>query len=53
MRAKILSAISVTTFILTGCSMDSIFDGGMPFTLFCFVVMAISGYFAFCWKGEN
>ena len=52
MKAKILSAISVTTFILTGCSMDSIFDGGLPFTMFCFGVMAISGYFAFCGKGE-
>lgn len=49
---KILSAVCMTTFILTGCSMDSIFDGGLPFTLFCFVVMAISGYFAFCGKGE-
>lgn len=53
MRAKILSAISVTTFILTGCSMDSIFDGGLPFTLFCFGVMAISGYFAFCGNGKE
>ena len=49
---KILSAVCMTTFILTGCSMDSIFEGGLPFTLFCFGVMAISGYFAFCGKGE-
>ena len=52
MKTKILSAVCMTTFILTGCSMDSIFEGGLPFTLFCFGVMAISGYFAFCGKGE-
>lgn len=53
MKAKIVSAIFVTSFALTGCSMDSIFDGGLPFTLFCFVVMAISGYFAFCGNGKE
>lgn len=52
MKTKIVSAIFVTSFALTGCSMDSIFDGGLPFTLFCFVVMGVSGYFAFCGKGE-
>lgn len=52
MRAKIVSAIFVTSFALTGCSMDNIFDGGLPFTLFCFVVMGISGYFVFGQKGE-
>lgn len=50
---RMLSAICMVSFALTGCSMDSFFDGSMPFTLFCFVVMAISGYFAFCWKGEE
>lgn len=50
---KILSAVCMTTFIITGCSMDSIFEGGLPFTLFCFVVMAISGYFAFCGNGKE
>lgn len=49
---RMLSAICMVSFALTGCSMDSFFDGSMPFTLFCFVVMAVSGYFAFYTKGE-
>ena len=53
MKAKIVSAIFVTSFALTGCSMDSIFDGGLPFTLFCLGVMGVSGYFVFGWKGED
>ena len=53
MKAKIVSAIFVTSFALTGCSMDSIFEGGLPFTLFCLGVMGVSGYFVFGWKGED
>lgn len=48
---EIISTLFVISFILMGCSMDSFFDGGMPFTLFCFGVMTVCGYFLFCKKG--
>lgn len=52
MKTKILSAVFVVSFALTGCGIDSIFDGGFPFWLFCFLVTAVCGYFLFGQKGE-
>lgn len=52
MKAKIVSATFLISWALTGCSLDSVFDGGLPFTLFCFGVMCVSGYILFCTKGD-
>lgn len=51
MKAKILSAVFTVGFILTGCGVDSIFEGGFPFWMFCAGVTAICGYFLF--NGEE
>lgn len=51
MKTKIISTVFGVSFMLTGCGIDSLFvEGGLPFTLFCFGVTAISGYFLFAGK---
>lgn len=53
MKTKILSAMFVISFILTGCGVESIFDEqGLPFWCFCFGVMVTCGYFLFGHKGD-
>lgn len=53
MKERILSSAFTIGFILTGCSVDSIFDEkGLPFWLFCFGVTAIIGYVLFGKKGD-
>lgn len=50
MKKKILSAIVTVGFIITGCGVDDIFDGGLPCWLVAAGVTVISGYFLFCTK---
>lgn len=45
MKHKIVSAMFVVGFTLTGCGVDSIFEGGFKTWLVCFVITAICGYF--------
>lgn len=53
MKEKILSAVFVISFTLTGCGIESIFDEqGLPFWIFCFGVTATVGYFLFGRKGD-
>lgn len=48
MKSKILSVVFGVSFMLTGCGIESLFiEGGTLFTLFCFGVTAISGFFLF------
>lgn len=50
MKKKILSAVVYCGFAVTGCGVDSIFDGGLPCWLFAAGVTIVCGYFLFCTK---
>jgi len=50
MKEKILSAIFMTSFALTGCGIESIFDDGLPCWLLAFATAIVSAYFLFCYK---
>ena len=52
MKTKILSTVFTVGCALTGCGVDSIFEGGFLFWLFCFGVTAVCGYFLFGQKGD-
>lgn len=47
MKTKVLSVLFTASFLITGCGIEAIFNGGFKEWCFCFMFTAVCGFVLF------